>query len=64
MTIVGEFHEWGVAPKSWMVDTGKSHLEMDDDWGYPYFRRPPFNDGGNLGHFGSFNFDGDIDGDC
>ena len=25
----------------------KSHLEMDDDWGYPYFRKPPcfFNDG-------------------
>ena len=20
---------------------GKSHLEMDDDWGYPYFRKPP-----------------------
>ena len=20
---------------------GKSHLEMDDDWGYPYFREPP-----------------------
>ena len=21
---------------------GKSHLEMEDDWGYPYFRKPPF----------------------
>ena len=20
---------------------GKHHLEMDDDWGYPYFRKPP-----------------------
>ena len=20
---------------------GKPHLEMDDDWGYPYFRKPP-----------------------
>ena len=20
----------------------KSHLYMDDDWGYPYFRKPPF----------------------
>ena len=20
---------------------GKSHLQMDDDWGYPYFRKPP-----------------------
>ena len=31
-----------------MVCTGKSHLEMDDDWGYPYFRKPP-NDGKNMG---------------
>ena len=23
---------------------GKSHLEMDDDWGYPYFRKPPRGD--------------------
>ena len=21
---------------------GKSHLEMDDDWGYPYSRKPPW----------------------
>ena len=21
---------------------GKSHLEIDDDWGYPYFRKPPY----------------------
>ena len=21
---------------------GKSHLEMDDNWGYPYFRKPPY----------------------
>ena len=20
----------------------KSELELDDDWGYPYFRKPPF----------------------
>ena len=25
----------------WMAYDGKSHLEMDDDWGYPYFRKPP-----------------------
>ena len=25
----------GVTPK-WMVYNGKSHLEMDDDWGSPY----------------------------
>jgi hypothetical protein len=23
-------------------ENGKSHLEMDDDWGYPYFRKPPY----------------------
>ena len=27
-------------PQLWMVYKGKSHLEMDDDWGYPYFRKP------------------------
>ena len=21
---------------------GRSHLEMDDDWGYPCFRKPPY----------------------
>ena len=25
---------------SWMIK-GKSHLEMDDNWGYPYFGKPP-----------------------
>ena len=30
-------------PHSWMVKKrGNSHLEMDDDWGYPYFRKPPY----------------------
>ena len=27
----------------WMVYIGKSHLEMDDEQGYPYFRKPPYN---------------------
>ena len=31
----------GDTPK-WMVYKGKYHLEMDDDWGYPYFSTPPF----------------------
>ena len=30
----------GGTPK-WMVDKGKFHLEMDENWGYPYFRKPP-----------------------
>ena len=38
--ISGGFHEWGT-PHSWMVYYGKSQLEVDDDWGYPYFRKPP-----------------------
>ena len=29
-------------PHSWMVYSGKSHLEVDDDWGYPYLRKPTF----------------------
>ena len=36
----GGFHKWGI-PNSWMVYKGKSHLKMDDDWGYPNFRKPP-----------------------
>ena len=26
----------------WLVYSEKSHLEMDDDWGYPYFKKPPY----------------------
>ena len=38
---------WGflsmeVCPKKNIVCHGKYHLEMDDDWGYPYFREPPY----------------------
>ena len=36
----GGFHKWGI-PK-WLVYKGQSHLEMDDDWGYPHFRKPPY----------------------
>ena len=25
-----------------VVCKGKYHLEMDDDWGYPHFRKPPY----------------------
>ena len=28
-------------PQKWMVYKGKSQSKMDDDWGYPYFRKPP-----------------------
>ena len=37
---MGGFHTWGY-PHSWMVYKEKSHLQMDDDWGYPH-------DSGNL----------------
>ena len=39
-TQMGVSNHWGI-PNSWLVYKGKSHLEMDDDWGYPYFRTPP-----------------------
>ena len=42
-------HDYGVtSPKSctpiagWFILHGKSHLEMDDDWGYPCFREPEY----------------------
>ena len=25
----------------WLVYHGKSQLEVDENWGYPYFRNPP-----------------------
>ena len=28
-----------------MAYKGETPLEMDDDWGYPYFRKPPYGDG-------------------
>ena len=31
-----------VVPHSWMVHKGKSVSKMDDDWGYPYFRKTPY----------------------
>ena len=31
----GGFQKWGYT-NSWMVDSGKSHLDMDDFKGYPY----------------------------
>ena len=30
----------GGTPK-WMVDKGKPKHKLDNDWGYPYFRKPP-----------------------
>ena len=32
------FHKWGL--QEWLFVFGISHLEMDDDWGYAYIRRP------------------------
>ena len=25
-----------------LVHSGKSHLKVDANWGYPYFRKPPY----------------------
>ena len=33
--------EMGVSPYFWMVYNRKSQLQVDDDWGYPYLRKPP-----------------------
>ena len=33
ITINGSFHCHGGYPNSWMVYKGKSHLEMDENWG-------------------------------
>ena len=33
----------GETPQArWMVYKGKPHFLMDDDWGYPHFRTPPY----------------------
>lgn len=48
----GRYHEfladfWGVPeiggfPNGWLVYNRKiGKYTMDDDWGYPYFRKPP-----------------------
>ena len=39
--IHGAFHKWGYPSSLDGLFHGQSHLEMDDDWGYPYFRKPP-----------------------
>ena len=35
------FHSHG-GTRQWMIYNGKCHLEMDDEQGYPYFRKPPY----------------------
>ena len=32
----------GGTPDSWMAWNGKCHEHLDDDWGYPDFMTPPF----------------------
>ena len=34
------FPKWGY-PKSWMVFVREDPTKMDENWGYPYFRKPP-----------------------
>ena len=41
----GGFHRkssWGTPCHSWMVYNGTCQSSMDDDWGSPYFRKPPY----------------------
>ena len=39
--LYGRFHMAGGTPKC-LVYKGKSQSEMDDDWGYPHFRKLPY----------------------
>ena len=36
----GGFHKYGY-PNSWMVYFMENPTKMDENWGYPYFRKPP-----------------------
>ena len=36
------FPEMGVPLYRWMVHFMENPTKMDDDWGYAYFRKPPF----------------------
>ena len=38
--MMGGFHKWGT-PHSWMVFVRESPFWVDDDRGFPYFRKPP-----------------------
>ena len=41
------FPELGVPPNGWFI-SGKIPLKMDDDWGYPHFRKPPYLSGSTV----------------
>ena len=38
---VGGFHQWGY-PNSWLVFVRENATKMDENWGYPYFRKPSY----------------------
>ena len=40
----GGFHSHGGTPIAGWFIKENPNLEMDDDWGYPYFRKPPYID--------------------
>ena len=42
--LVGGFHKWGFRKDGWFIrdDDWGCQQEMDDDWGYPYLRKPPY----------------------
>ena len=37
---MGGFLKWGY-PNRWMVYFMDNPIQLDDDWGYPHFRKPP-----------------------
>ena len=38
----GGFPKMGTPPNGWLISWKLPWFEMDDDWGYPYSRKPPY----------------------
>ena len=37
---INENHKWGVPQNKWFIR--ENPIEIDDDWRYPYFTKPPY----------------------
>ena len=45
------FHSHGEIPIAGWFLLRENPTKMDDDWGYPYFRKPPYAHGFSIHHF-------------